>query len=120
MAVDSSAESIAEYHLSLGWAGIGYHYLVHWGGRIEYVGDIATARANVYGLNPQVVGVCIPGDWMHQLPPEPALVSLNLLLRYLVRLLPGREIVGHRDIALPASPTDCPGPLLVAEMEARL
>lgn len=118
--VDSTAESIADYHLSLGWAAIGYHFLAHWDGRLEYVGEMQTARANVYGRNKEVLGICVPGNFLAALPPEPALSSLEVLLRYLLYLLPGRQLVGHGEIALPESPTSCPGPLLVPEMRRRL
>lgn len=108
--VDSTAQSIADYHVNtLGWREIGYHFRIGWSGEIDYVGDIETARANVYGRNHEVIGCCIPGDWSKRIPPEPALRSAAILTRYLLYRCPQAEVVGHYEIALPASPTSCPG-----------
>ncbi|MBI2906546.1 MAG: N-acetylmuramoyl-L-alanine amidase [Chloroflexi bacterium] len=104
---DSSAEAIAAYHVdSLGWPGIGYHFLVHPDGRIEYVGDIATLRYNVAGRNAEVIGICLPGDFTAHPPTEAALSSARALVRAL-RLELGRHlpVVGHREL----NPTACPG-----------
>lgn len=106
---DSSAEAIAAYHVdSLGWPGIGYHFLVHSDGRAEYVGDIATIRYNVAGRNTEVIGICLPGDFTSHPPADEALSSTRALVAAL-RLELGRSlpVVGHRDIAV--SPTACPG-----------
>lgn len=106
---DSTAEAIAAYHVdSLGWPGIGYHFLVHQDGRVEYVGDIATVRYNVAGRNHEVIGICLPGDFTSHRPTEVALSSTGELIANL-RIVLGRPlpVVGHRDIAF--SPTACPG-----------
>lgn len=108
--VDSTARQVAEYHVNvLGWPGIGYNFLVHYDGEIDYVGNIQTVRYNVAGRNREVVGICLLGDFTSQWPRPEQLYSAAHLVRYLQFLLPGRETVGHREIALPASPTSCPG-----------
>lgn len=59
---DFSALEIARYHVhTLGWPGIGYHFLVHVSGRVDYVGDIFTIRHNVARQNHQGIGLCRPG-----------------------------------------------------------
>lgn len=111
VAVDSSAEAIAAYHIDHnGWPGIGYHFLIHWDGRIEYVADISEIRYNVASRNHEVVGICLVGNWMAESPPDPALHSARTLTAALRAVL-GRELplVGHRDIALPGHGTACPG-----------
>ncbi|MFH1485664.1 MAG: peptidoglycan recognition family protein, partial [Chloroflexota bacterium] len=107
--VDSTAEAVATYHVdTLGWPGIGYHFLIHWDGRGEYVGDMATVRYNVAGRNREVVGICLPGDFTSHPPTEAALASARDLAANLRSSL-GRPLpaVGHRDIAVGA--TACPG-----------
>lgn len=108
---DSTAQSIAEYHVQHnGWAeGIGYHWLVHWDGRIEYVGDILTARANVAKRNREVIGICLPGNWNDDVPSDAQLGGALELVTWLRALLPWAEVRGHSEVALPAYPTTCPG-----------
>jgi N-acetylmuramoyl-L-alanine amidase len=109
--VDSTALSIAEYHVNvMGWAeGIGYHWLVHWDGRIEYVGDVLTARANVAKRNREVIGICLPGNWNDDVPGDAQLGGALELVTWLRALLPWAEVRGHSDVALAAYPTTCPG-----------
>jgi N-acetylmuramoyl-L-alanine amidase len=109
--VDSTALSIAEYHVNvMGWAeGIGYHWLVHWDGRIEYVGDILTARANVAKRNREVVGICVIGDLTSSQPTPLALTATVRLSAYLKQLIPGAVVVGHREITVAGWETTCPG-----------
>lgn len=109
--VDNSAREIASYHANvLGWPGIGYHFLVHQSGAVEYVGDILTVRYNVAGLNRQVIGVCLAGDFTRRPPGRPQLQAARLLLANLQFALGWAvPIAGHREIALPGSGTSCPG-----------
>lgn len=108
---DLTPHEIALYHVAtLGWPGIGYHFLVHQGGRIDYVGDILTIRYNVARRNHELIGVCLPGNFTYY-PPLPAqleaarhlLANLQFALGWFV------PIVGHRDVALPGFATACPG-----------
>ena len=106
--VDSTAESIARYHVeSLGWPGIGYHFLAHQDGGIEYVGDIMTIRYNVASRNHEVVGVCLPGNWMDRCPSLRQLEGARSVVRWLRVQMPWARVVGHREIALDGSV--CPG-----------
>ncbi|MBI2304696.1 MAG: N-acetylmuramoyl-L-alanine amidase [Chloroflexi bacterium] len=108
---DSTAAAVASYHRDvLGWPGIGYHFLVHQGGTVEYVGDVMQTRYNVAGRNWEVVGICLTGDFTREPPPlaqrEAAaklLANLQLALGWHI------PIVGHKEVALPAFPTRCPG-----------
>jgi len=111
VAVDSEASAINDYHIDKnGWPGIGYHFLVHWDGRAEYVADIEEVRYNVWGRNREVIGLCLVGDWRWEMPPREALEATRELLASLLYEL-GREVpvVGHREVALPQAPTACPG-----------
>ena len=115
VAGDCSAEAIAAWHVGhYGWPGIGYHFLIHEDGSIDYVGDLATVRYNVAGRNRDVVGICIPGDFTRQAPNELQLGAARNLVKVLRPLLDPDEtgrvrLVGHRDVALPGYGTNCPG-----------
>jgi hypothetical protein len=105
--VDSSAGSIASYHVgTLGWPGIGYHFLVHWDGRIEYTMDMSLISYHVASLNAESVGICLPGDWTTKTPPEATLNAAHDLVANIQYALGWFvPVVGHRDIAQ----TECPG-----------
>jgi len=65
---------------------------------------------NVASRNREVLGICLPGDYTHKIPRQRQLEAAIDLVRWLLmEKLPGREIVGHRDIALPGFETGCPG-----------
>ncbi len=48
---DATPDDIALLHKARGWAGIGYHFVITKDGRVWYVGDLETARANVKNKN---------------------------------------------------------------------
>ena len=109
---DHTAEALARLHVrSNGWPGIGYHFLVHWDGTIEYVGDLGTSRAHVGNINRESVGICIPGNFQHERPPAAAIAATRRCIAA-VRLCCGAvPVVGHRDVAhlTGYGPTSCPG-----------
>jgi hypothetical protein len=88
------------------WAGIGYHFWITSDGHIQYVGDLATARANVAGRNREVVGFCLAGDFTAAPPPEPQLQALAQALHGVRQVLGGDvPVVAHGELAS----TACPG-----------
>jgi hypothetical protein len=120
---DVSWAAVAREHIRpvsdggrLGAAGIGYHVGIQ-RGRVAYLGDIMTARANVGGLNHLVVGVCVSGDYTREsLDPadRDALARVvRVLDAYFGRAL---DIDGHG--RLPGQSTACPGTALLAVLPA--
>ena len=110
---DYSAREIADYHVkSLKWPGIGYHFLAHPDGRLDYVGDILTVRYHAGLLNPSSVGVCLAGDFSVEEPTAAQLATVRALCSWLPveigRVLP---VVGHRDVSHLTGYgfTECPG-----------
>ena len=99
---DYAATEIASWHVDgQGWPGIGYSFLVHPDGRLEYVGDLLTTRYHCGRLNATSLGVCLAGDFAVE-PAEPSdrqLMRTRMLVGAIRREL-GRElpIVGHRDL----------------------
>ncbi len=112
--VDNAALEIAEWHVlapeaGLFWPGIGYHFVVHWDGSIDYVGDVATVRYNVAGRNREVLGICLPGNFMKRWPSRTQLDGTRRLVGALNVLLPWAEVGAHKELALPGHETSCPG-----------
>lgn len=103
-----SAAAFARYHVnSLGWPGIGYHFVIDKDGTINQTNGLDDVSYHVSGQNTASVGVCCVGHYDQQDPPRAQLDSLVLLLKYLKGTLPGVTIKGHRDY----SSKTCPGNL---------
>jgi len=106
-----SWQPIREYHLSLGWQDIGYHY------GIEMVNDKfeilvgrfeGTVGAHTKGLNGLSIGICCVGNFDNE-PPDMA--QWNILLELCENIcrrynLPVQNVKGHREYAPYKS---CPG-----------
>jgi hypothetical protein len=52
---------------------------------------------------------CLPGNWNDDVPGDAQLGGALELVTWLRGLLPWATVVGHRDVALSAYPTTCPG-----------
>lgn len=111
----AAVEAIERYHTEmLGWPGIGYHFAIGDDGTIFYIGDVAQARAHVWGRNDELVGFVLLGTYMHWAkviePPQAQIEGAARLILALRRHY-GRELAwkGHSEWALPQSPTACPG-----------
>jgi len=99
----------ARYHTQThGWGGHGYQFEIAPDGTVCNTGSIESIRASVWGLNDKVISAVLVGNLSAHQPTEAQLASLRWL-RFESGLIPPLENVGHRDIALPQSPTACPG-----------
>ncbi|MGQ9676579.1 MAG: peptidoglycan recognition protein family protein [Chloroflexota bacterium] len=111
---DFSAAEIADYHVKTqGWPGIGYHFLIHPDGRVDYVGDIATVRYHVGDLNAGSIGICLAGDFSRERPTATALARARQLIQKGIWPVLGRRVPvrGHVEVWRQANrgPTSCPG-----------
>ena len=108
-----TVQRIEHYHRDqLGWACIGYHFLIGADGTIYEGRPLALQGAHVRDANRGNLGVSLIGDCHSQTPSPQQLASLQYLLdhaRRRYRLSP-TDIFGHRDLA----PTTCPGDQLYA------
>ena len=104
-----TAAEVHQWHLNNGWAGIGYHYLIHQDGTIERGRPRDTIGAHCYGENDHTIGINVVGEFDGAWPTAAQLDSAARLLAVLCqiyRLHPDEgTIVGHRDL----SSTACPG-----------
>jgi hypothetical protein len=97
-------------------AGIGYHIGIR-RGRVSYLGDVSTARANVGDLNHLVVGVCVTGDYTREALDVPDRDALAHVVRVLDTFF-GRQLIIAGHGALPGQATACPGAPLTAILGA--
>lgn len=110
----------AHYHVSaLGWAGIGYNGVVarDYDGwlKLYQCGPWGSARAHTYGKNHLAVGIALAGDFSLAQPGEDWYDSAATFAAFLLSLYPAARLLGHREAALPESPTACPGDLFDLE-----
>lgn len=96
-----TAKDMEAWHLSKGWEGLGYHYVIHkngevWKGRPEHYHG---AHATDYNENS--IGVCLSGNFDATLPTEAQIASLKVLLKDLQARysIPLENIVPHRKFA---------------------
>lgn len=103
-----TVQRIEHYHRDqLGWACIGYHFLIGADGAIYEGRPLALQGAHVRDANRGNLGVSLIGDCQAETPSPKQLASLQFVLdaargRY---GLGAADIFGHRDLA----PTTCPG-----------
>jgi len=101
----------ALYHINnKGWPGIGYHFFLPRRGRIFQTNLIETISYHVAGRNRECVGICLEGDYNIDLPTDIMITNL-IYLRDRLRSLLRRDVplLGHCEVAIPSSPTSCPG-----------
>ncbi|TVR42873.1 MAG: LysM peptidoglycan-binding domain-containing protein [Planctomycetota bacterium] len=108
-------QNICRYHRRLGWADIGYHYLVGRDGRIYEGRRVDRQGAHSGGANNRNnLGISLIGNFERRLPDslqlEPARRLLSEQLRHYN--LARSALRGHREW----SPTICPGDALFAWM----
>lgn len=102
--------AVHRYHVANGWGGIGYHLYAFPSGRIYYVGDLDTQRANIAKLNHRSVGIVTAGDFTDAPPHVGAQLAVALACiatwAHFGRLI---GIKSHHDAALASDPTECCG-----------
>ena len=101
--------AIDRYHQTLDYGGFGYHLAVFPSGRWYYCGDLGFARAHVASRNFELIGVALMGTFTHDPPPDDQLCAAAEAIAFVHETYPDRPVRGHRDWALPAYPTACPG-----------
>jgi N-acetylmuramoyl-L-alanine amidase len=101
-------EAIQRHHIvSNGWQACGYHVVIDERGEIYRGRQLPKQGAHCPGMNHLALGICLVGDNTktdHRWLP----VQVSALRRYLHALdvvVPGLQLIGHRD----AKATACPG-----------
>lgn len=103
-------QNIQGWHLKNGWAGIGYHYVIHadggiYRGRPEGMSGAHAYQDRGHEANSDGIGICIVGNFETGVPTEAQLASTVDLIRDIRTRHPGISVIGHRDVMA----TVCPG-----------
>lgn len=107
-AVDKATpESIHAYHLSQGWAGIGYHLYVRKNGEIHEGRPHWASGAQVLNHNYHTVGICCEGNYdvAGAVMPKAQMDALHEAIRYMKKIYPSAAVKFHRDFG----GSVCPG-----------
>ena len=112
---EDAIDRIYNYHVnSLGWPGIGYHFLVGHFGHIYLAGGVETIRYHASTANPSSIGVCVLGTFDKEDPSCRQVADTDELLRNISMGL-GQELLWkpHKEL----SSTACPG-LMASSLKA--
>ena len=106
-AEECDAKTIHRWHLSNGWSGCGYHFIVRRDGSIERGRPVDKIGAHCTNHNSDSIGVCFEGNFQEQQMSIEQLHAGQELFGYLLDLydLDSNAIVRHKDLMA----TSCPG-----------
>ena len=103
---NQNAHDYARYHLSKGWPGIGYHYVIQPNGQIFQTQELTTVSYHVKNHNTISLGIVLSGDLnQHPMSNAPRRALILLIRRLKVMLPNDLQVVGHGELKA----TDCPG-----------
>ncbi len=110
-AEEKDAAQVRNYHLSLGWRDVGYHFLIEREGRVVPGRSLALpgAHCTASGMNTKGIGIALLGN-LNNHPPLAAQEKtlLNLLRELKERFsIPVAQVLGHQEV--PGAATACPG-----------
>ena len=103
-------EQIARYHVeSLGWPGIGYHFVIVPDGTIYQTNRLNTISYHVGNNNGYTVGTCLVGNFTLYAPTDKQVQSLSWLQNSWMPQQVGDKLplFGHKE--MPGQQTACPG-----------
>jgi hypothetical protein len=116
--VDVSAAEIHRWHLTNGWSGIGYHYVIHKNGMIERGRPRDTVGAHTYNYNGSSIGIVLDGNFEEAMPTDAQIERAAMLvaaLSHIYNICPDdNNLLGHRDL----NSTLCPGKNLYMQLPA--
>jgi LysM repeat protein len=111
--LSGSAEAYARYHtLTLGWQGIGYHFVIEQDGTIKQCHDLNVKSYHVGNSNARSIGICLTGSFTKgtgQKPTQAQKDSLYLLVKEIQKEVPSiKKVLGHNECP-DYSWKNCPG-----------
>lgn len=102
---NGSVESVHNYHKSLGWSGIGYHYYVRKDGSIYRGRPEEMVGGHTSGYNYCSIGVCAEGNFEKESMSDAQRESIRALVLDIRTRYPDTQTIRHKDVAA----TACPG-----------
>jgi len=106
---NSTAESFARYHVSKGWPGIGYHFLIDNEGLVYQTNTIDTISYNVSKRNREVIGISLIGNYEEKVLNKKQKASIRNLVNILKVIVGDIPVRGHKEFKA----TLCPGKHIV-------
>ncbi len=103
-ASSATVETVHEWHLDNGWAGIGYHFYVRKNGSVYRGRPEKWIGAHTSGHN-EKIGICAEGNFETEKMPDAQKKAIIELLAYLFDKYGAMKVYGHRDL----DATACPG-----------
>ncbi len=104
-------EAVKKYHISKGWGDIGYHFFITPEGKVlpGRAENVVGAQCQADSMNFKSLGICLPGNFMNEVPTTQQLASLlNLLQKLMSKYnIPKENVLGHREVN--GASTACPG-----------
>ena len=100
-----TVEAVHNYHLSLGWAGIAYHFYVRRDGSIYRGRPLDMQGGHTKGYNNCSIGICAEGNFQEEIMSDAQKEALHGLVLELRAMYPQAKIVKHSDLCA----TACPG-----------
>lgn len=102
---NGSVESVHNYHKSLGWSGIGYHYYVRKDGSIYRGRPEAMVGGHTSGYNYCSIGICAEGNFETDTMSDAQREAIRALVLDIRTRYPDTQTIRHKDVAA----TACPG-----------
>lgn len=102
---NGSVESVHNYHKSLGWSGIGYHYYVRKDGSIYRGRPEEMVGGHTSGYNYCSIGVCAEGNFETDVMSDAQREAIRALVLDIRTRYPDTQTIRHKDVAA----TACPG-----------
>ena len=102
---NGSVESVHNYHKSLGWSGIGYHYYVRKDGSIYRGRPEEMVGGHTSGYNYCPIGVCAEGNFETESMSDAQREAIRALVLDIRTRYPDTQTIRHKDVAA----TACPG-----------
>jgi N-acetylmuramoyl-L-alanine amidase len=101
LTTSGSAEAYARYHVhTLGWQGIGYHFVIEQDGTIKQCHNTNVLSYHVGNSNKSSVGICLTGDFRKgkQKPTKEQEESLKKLVAAIKKDVPSiKDVKGHNE-----------------------
>lgn len=113
---------IQSWHLTRGWYGVGYHYVIYPDGTVvqgrpDWAKGAHAYQDRSHDANSDGIGICLIGNFEEYAPTSAQIDSLVELIKMLRKLYSNLKVQGHKDVM----PTACPGRLFPwAELNKRL
>lgn len=109
-------QGIHEYHLSIGFGGVGYHYLIERTGTIWRGRPLWARGAHARNQNSGRIGIALLGNYAEESPGYQMTLQARRLIAVLEELYGKLKIYPH--YSMEDSSTTCPGPALVRQFAA--